>query len=124
AELSGLQKASWRRMAPFRLAQQRYFNYLWNKDRDAWYVLDPVITVHPDEVFFECFSEDESSYGRVGVRHDAFASVGEFSCGTTNVDYSAALYDEFQKIRTYKKTRLDVDPSGFTVETEDAEAFK
>src|SRR5690606_7601594 len=54
AELSGLQKASWRRMAPFRLAQQRYFNYLWNKDRDAWYVLDPVITVHPDEVFFEC----------------------------------------------------------------------
>lgn len=123
-ELSQLQRTSWMRMAPYRIAEQRYFNYLYRKDRDTWFVLDPVITVHPDEVFFECFSEDESSYGRVGVRHEAFRSVGELACGTTNVDYSAALYDEFQKIRTYKKTRLDVDPSGFTVETENEEAFK
>ncbi len=28
--------------------------YLYTKDCDAWIVLDPVITVHPDEVFFEC----------------------------------------------------------------------
>ena len=124
AELSELEKSSWLRMAPYRMAEQAYFAYLWKRNRDAWYVLDPVITVHPDEVFFECFSEDESSYGRLGVGHEAFRSVGEFSCGTTNVDYSAGLYDEFQKIRRYKKTRLDVDPSGFTVETEDDDAFK
>ncbi len=29
----------------------------------------------------------------------------------------AALYDEFQKIRTYKSTVLEVDPTGFGVET-------
>ena len=43
-----------------------YFQYLLKRDYQAWIVLDPVITVHPDQVFFECFSKDESSYGRLG----------------------------------------------------------
>ncbi len=80
-------------------------------------MLDPVITVHPDEVFFECFSQDESSYGRLGASYEVFENVGEFACGTTNVDYSYALYDEFQKIRSYKTTRFEVDPTGFEVQT-------
>ncbi|MEZ4309869.1 MAG: hypothetical protein R3F14_17665 [Polyangiaceae bacterium] len=33
--------------------------------------------------------------------------------GTTNVDYSLALYEHFQTLRTYRPTRLLVDPSGF-----------
>ena len=80
-------------------------------------LFDPVITVHPDEVFFECFSHDESSYGRLGAGYEVFEDIGEFACGTTNIDYSAALYDEFQKIRTYKETRFEIDPSGFDVRT-------
>ena len=95
--------------------ERRYYKYLYDKFRDLWFVLDPVITVHPDEVFFECFSEDESSYGRLGTKYDVFENISEFSCGTTNIDYSAALYDEFQKIRTYKNTRFEIDPSGFEV---------
>ena len=38
-------------------------------------------------------------------------------CGTTNVDYSRSLYEEFRKIRGYKETRLTVDPEGFEVQT-------
>ena len=82
-----------------------------------WFVLDPVITVHPDEIFFECFSQDESSYGKLGVNYTGFKNINEFNCGTTNIDYSDDLYDEFQKIRSYKKTFFNVDPSGFEVKT-------
>lgn len=104
-------------------AKSAYFDYLYKRDKDAWYVLDPVVTVHPDEVFFECFSRDESSYGRLGVDYSVFETLDEFACGTTNVDYSEALYAEFQKIRTYKATRLEVDPSGFATQTQDAASF-
>ncbi len=115
----------WRaRRNEFYSARQEYFDYLWRKDKDAWYVLDPVITVHPDEIFFECFSQDESSYGRLGVDYEVFHKIDEFACGTTNVDYSQELYEEFQKIRTYKTTALEVDPSGFEVETTLEASFK
>jgi hypothetical protein len=123
-ELTELERQSVTRMRPFMQARQRYFNYLYEKNRDFWFVFDPVITVHPDEAFFECFSQDESSYGRLGASYEVFQNIGEFSCGTTNVDYSSALYDEFQKIRSYKKTRFEVDPTGFTTQTGTDAAYK
>lgn len=123
-ELWDLQRQSLARRQPFMAAQRKYFDYLYQKDRDAWFVLDPVITVHPDEVFFECFSQDESSYGRLSASYDVFENIGPLACGTTNVDYSAALYDEFQKIRSYKTTKLGVDPSGFEVKTSNEADFK
>jgi hypothetical protein len=123
-ELAELEKDSSRRMSAFYSARSRYYQYLYEKNRDFWFVLDPVITVHPDECFFECFSQDESSYGRLGASYEVFQNVGEFSCGTTNIDYSSPLYDEFQKIRSYKRTRFEVDPSGFTTQTGTDEAYK
>lgn len=124
SELSELTKLNFHRLAPFYKVRQQYFNYLYKKDLDTWFVLDPVITVHPDEVFFECFSQDESSYGRLSASYEVFQNISEFGCGTTNIDYSAALYDEFQKIRSYKTTSLQVDPSGFEVQTVNEETFK
>jgi len=76
---------------------------------------DPVVTVAPDAVFFECFSKDESSYGCLLVDRDAFRGETAAATGTTNVDYSLALYDHFQTLRTYRPTRLLVDPTGFEV---------
>lgn len=112
------------KMQPYYSARQQYFNYLYERDKDAWFVLDPVITVHPDEVFFECFSQDESSYGKLSATYNVFKEINEFACGTTNVDYSADLYNEFQKIRDYKETDFSIDPSGFSVQTTDEEAYK
>ncbi|WP_309892936.1 SWIM zinc finger family protein [Archangium sp.] len=123
-ELAALEQDSSRRMGAFYTARRRYFDYLYDKNRDFWFVLDPVITVHPDECFFECFSQDESSYGRLGASYEVFQNVGEFACGTTNIDYSSPLYDEFQKIRSYKRTRFEVDPSGFTTQTGPDAAYK
>lgn len=124
AELAELRKQRAGIMAPFNKAKRTYFDYLYKKDMDAWYVLDPVITVHPDEVFFECFSQDESAYGKLGCNYEVFKNISDFECGTTNVDYSATLYNEFQKIRDYKETELKVDPSGFEVQTGIDDAYK
>ncbi len=123
-ELTDLNSRKSARWQPFYNARAAYYKFLYEKFRDMWFVLDPVITVHPDEVFFECFSEDESSYGRLGANYEVFENVREFECGTTNIDYSAALYDEFQKIRTYKQTKFEIDPSGFEVSTTNENAFK
>jgi SWIM zinc finger len=123
-ELSTLQNLSNKRFIPYNQAKTKFFNHLYQVAYDAWFVFDPVITVNPDEIFFECFSQDESSYGRLGASYEVFKNINEFACGTTNVDYSAALYDEFQKVRSYKTTLLQVDPSGFEVQTSNEEAYK
>ncbi|MDQ8199222.1 hypothetical protein QEH56_13720 [Pelagicoccus enzymogenes] len=111
-------------LSPFYKAQRRYFDYLYKVNRDWWFVLDPVITVHPDQLFFECFSQDESSYGKLSIGYDVFKNIDSFACGTTNIDYSDALYQEFQKIRSYKETDFKIDPSGFEISTEKEEDFK
>ncbi len=123
-ELNDLRSRQSARWKDFYDSRSRYFKYIYEKQRDLWFILDPVITVHPDEVFFECFSEDESSYGRLGAKYEVFGNIKEFACGTTNIDYSAALYDEFQKIRTYKTTKFEIDPSGFEVSTTNEDSFK
>ena len=104
-------------LKPYYDAQRKYFKYLYVRDYTAWLVLDPVISVHPDELFFECFSKDESTYGKLSCNHSVFKNVSDFKCGTTNIDYSGALYAEFQKIRDYKTTNFKIDPSGFEVKT-------
>lgn len=123
AELKALRQTKDAVLQPFQRAQDKYFDYLYQANRDAWIVLDPVITVHPDRVFFECFSRDESSYAALSCSHNVFDRIGEFACGTTNIDYSESLYGEFQKIRDYKSTRLAIDPSGFQVKTADDPSF-
>jgi hypothetical protein len=85
---------------------------------------DPVVTVAPDSVFFECFAKDESSYGALFVDRDAFLGTPSSELGTTNVDYSLALYDHFQTLRTYRPTRLLVDPAGFSVNVEGAADYR
>ncbi len=111
-------------MQPYWEAQNRYRQYVWQNTPDIAWILDPVITVHPDQLFFECFSKDESTYGKLACSYNVFQKIDSFRCGTTNVDYSQTLYNEFQKIRTWKDTEFKVDPSGFEVKTADDDAWK
>ena len=122
-ELDELNKRYHARMGPYWKAQRKYFNYLYKHDYKAWFILDPVITVHPDCVFFECFSKDESTFGSLSVNYNVMRA-GDFSCGTTNIDYSDGLYNEFQKIRTYKETRFEIAADGFSVSIEREEGFQ
>jgi len=107
-------------------ARQEYANYLTRHDPELWRLLmpcDPVITVAPDVLFFECFSADESSYGCLTVNRDAFEAEHDVALGTTNVDYSWALYEEFQKLRSYRQTRFTIDPAGFEVQTHQGPSY-
>jgi hypothetical protein len=104
-------------------ARQKYNDYLQQHDPGLWRLLvpmDPVITVAPDVLFFECFSADESSYGCLTVNRDAFTAEEEVALGTTNVDYSWALYEHFQELRSYRETRFTVVPWGFEAQIGEA----
>ncbi len=103
------------------ITRREYSNYLMKHDPQLWRLLmpcDPVITVAPDCLFFECFSADESSYGCLTVDRSAFERERDVALGTTNVDYSWTLYEHFQRMRSYRETRFLVDPAGFEVRAE------
>lgn len=78
--------------------------------------LDPVVTVAPGEVYFESFSLDESTYGRVSVRERALADIEKATFGTTNVEFSEALRQGLESIRSGTRVGLRVARSGIALE--------
>ncbi len=114
-QLDLLNQAKRERLRPFHDARQDYFQFVYENEYEEEYLFDPVITVHPDEVSFEAFSRDESTYGRLAAKYELFRKVDEFQCGTTNIDFSAKLHGELERIRSYRQTRFDIAPAGFTV---------
>ncbi len=101
-------------------AQRQYFDWLSRNDPNAWLLLDPIITAHPDELLLEVFSKDEGSYARLGIDWSALELAGQPTYGTTNVDFSNDLFSGFQRMRSYRTTRLAVAPDALRVQTEGA----
>ena len=97
--------------------ERDFWKFIKERDMNLWFVLDPVITVHPDQVSFEAFSLDESTYGCLSVAMDEFELAKEPQLGTTNIDFSAKLSREMEGFRTYTDVQLSVNPGGFTVDT-------
>jgi len=110
-------------LARYWQARSQFNTRLREENQTLWRRLmpyDPVITVAEDVVFFECFSTDESSYGCLTVDRDSgFTGAQHAAPGTTNVDYSWDLYHNFQSLRTYRETRFNINPEGFSVQTAD-----
>jgi predicted nucleic acid-binding Zn finger protein len=79
--------------------------------------LDPVITVHHDQVFFEAFSNDQSTYARLSAPLDAFDVAGEVRYGTTNIDFNPGLRSALAEMRSSRTTELRVGGGGFGVAT-------
>lgn len=97
--------------------ERNFWQFIRERDYNLWYVLDPVITVHKDQVSFEAFSIDESTYGCFSVPMEEFLLLKEPTLGTTNIDFSARLAKEMERFRTYTDVTLSVNPDGFTTET-------
>jgi len=91
-------------------AQQAYFSWLHRNDPLAALILDPIVSVHPDGVFLEVFSKDESSYGHLLIDKSVLEFAAKPTCGTTNIDFSQALYDGIQQMRNYRETKLHITP--------------
>jgi hypothetical protein len=98
-------------------AQQAYFSWLGRNDPLAAMILDPVITVHPDRMLLEVFSKDESTYAQLGIDLAELEAEDTPAFGTTNVDFSQALFDGVQLMRSYRATRLAVGEAGVHVAT-------
>jgi hypothetical protein len=118
ARLGELDRARLERLKPFHRARMAYIDYVYEHEYELSYIFDPVITVHPDEVAFEAFSRDESTYARLAANYELFDKIDEFQCGTTNIDFSTRLHGELERMRSYRRTRFDIDPAGFSVATD------
>jgi hypothetical protein len=112
-----------RSVFPFRLALQALGEVIWSNEswesRDEYrsWVLDPVITVHPDRVFFEAFSQDQSAYGLVIVDRSLLETEGDVGTGTTNIDFTGWLWAALAEMRSSRETWLRVEPAGFEITT-------
>lgn len=92
-------------------------DFRWMDEAEWAWVLDPVITVHPDQLFFEAFSTDESCYARLSCPLHAFEAEGPVSYGTTNIDFTFGLRSALEGMRTSQRTMFGVGAEGFAVET-------
>lgn len=99
-------------------AQKEYFEWLRVNDPHAWIVLDPIVTAHPDKLMFEVFSKDEGTYARLDVAWDALELEETPRYGTTNVDFSAALFDGVQRLRGGRETTIAMSDEAFGIKTE------
>jgi len=79
-----------------------------------------VITVHRDRIFFEAFSQDQSSYVSLIVDPAVFEPMGEVVCGTTNIDFTAWLWGALGELRTSRSTTFRIGPEGMEVRTSSA----
>lgn len=88
---------------------------------DTWFAdsqfLDPIATVHPDRVFFEVFSSDQSVYAQLILSPELFEPEGDIVCGTTNVDFTGWLWAALGTMRSRRETYLSLSPEGLEVET-------
>jgi hypothetical protein len=108
------------RMALQALGQVVWSNDEWRSEADFFWTLDPIITVHPDRVFFEAFSQDQSAYGLVIVDRDNFTPEGDVQTGTTNVDFTTWLWSALAEMRSSRRTRFRIGAEGFEVSTASA----
>jgi hypothetical protein len=95
-------------------------DFRWVDDAEWSQILDPVITVHPDQLFFEAFSSDESVYGRLSAPLEAFEPEEPPQFGTTNIDFTWGLREALQLLRSSRPTVFAVGAQGFGVVTQAA----
>ena len=97
--------------------RREFWAWLYNHNRDAWIVLDPIVSVQPDATFFEAFSLDESTYARVKLPHEQTRTQAAPVYGTTNIDFSGALERELVRTRPYRPLHLTVGADSVQVDT-------
>jgi hypothetical protein len=110
AYLAYLMKKGKKATAAIWEAQKQFLDKSLSDDTKKTGVLDPVLTVHPDEVSLEVFSRDESAYARLAFSNDLFADR-EAAHGSTFIDLSRGVIDQIDRLRPYTKVSLDAGSS-------------
>ena len=104
-------------------AYRAYFDWLLRNDPQAWLMLDPIVSVHPDGLFIEVFSKDEGCYASLALDNEFFDAQGETQFGTTNIDFSQELAQGIEQIRSFRSTHFAVGKEAVSFKTETAAAL-
>ena len=68
--------------------------------------LDPLFTVHPDEISLEVFSKDESAYARLAFKNPSFAER-KANHGTVFLDASKEAGASFESVPAYRPLQIE-----------------
>ena len=98
-------------------AQRAYFDWLLKNDPLGFCILDPIISVHPDRVVWEVFSKDEGSYAMLSFDYEHFKTQGTPTYGTTHIDFSEALAQGLEQMRSFKASTLSISQTAVGVST-------
>lgn len=91
-------------------AQKAFLDQSLEQDEKKSTVLEPLLTVHPDEVSLEVFSQDESSYARLAL-DSALFDQREAAHGTTFVSLSDKFTDALSRMRTWAPVQFETGTS-------------
>ncbi|WP_020394989.1 hypothetical protein [Thiolinea disciformis] len=104
-------------------AYRAYFDWLLRNDPQAWLILDPIISVHPDGLLLEVFSKDEGCYAALALDNAFFETQGQTQFGTTHIDFSQELAQGIEQIRSFRDTHFTVGKDAVNFKTETAPAL-
>ncbi|HKB35892.1 MAG TPA: hypothetical protein VKD72_05525, partial [Gemmataceae bacterium] len=116
-----------RHVLSLRLALQTFGTVLWSSD--IWFraggvpmpevAFDPLVTVHPDRLFFEAFSRDQSAYALLVADRQLFEPEDDVLCGTTNCYFDAWLSSALNDLRSSREAWLCIGSDQGTSDTID-----
>jgi hypothetical protein len=106
AYLAYLMKQGKRASAQIWEAQKAFLDASLQTEEQKDTVLDPVLTVDPDQVSLEVFSRDESAYARLAFDNTLFDGR-EAAHGSTFLDVPPELVNKVDRLRTYVPLSLE-----------------
>ena len=106
AYLAYLMKQGKRATAQIWEAQKAFLDASLQSEEQKDTVLDPVLTVDPDQVSLEVFSRDESAYARLAFDNSLFDGR-EAAHGSTFLDVPPELVNKVDRLRTYVPLSLE-----------------
>ena len=110
AYLAYLMKQGKRASAQIWEAQKAFLDASLQSEEQKDTVLDPVLTVDPDQVSLEVFSRDESAYARLAFDNGLFDGR-EAAHGSTFLDVPPELVNKVDRLRTYVPLSLEAHVS-------------
>lgn len=92
-------------------AQKKFLEQQLGNEEQPKHVLEPVVTVSPDELSLEVFSRDESSYARLSLPSAVFENR-EAAHGTATLNVDEAFIARFERMRSWQPVGLEVTNRG------------
>ncbi|MBL8934430.1 MAG: SWIM zinc finger family protein, partial [Archangium sp.] len=92
-------------------AQKKFLEQQLGNEEQPKHVLEPVVTVSPDELSLEVFSRDESSYARLSLPSAVFENR-EAAHGTATLNLDEAFVARFERMRSWQPVSLEVTNRG------------